>query len=125
MTNWGVTTVFGMVGHSNFGLADALRLQEKKGRLPLCSINSRSLSKVDFQQTAQTYPRTKRLIPASRLLLTRPEQRNIVLALVAPLFIIMGDVFMACALAPSAAPCLSVLPSWGWASKRSQTPDKD
>lgn len=33
MTNWGVTTVFGMVGHSNLGLADALRLQEKKGSL--------------------------------------------------------------------------------------------
>ncbi len=33
MTNWGVTTVFGMVGHSNLGLADALRLQEKKGQL--------------------------------------------------------------------------------------------
>ena len=33
MTNWGVTTVFGMVGHSNLGLADALRSQEKQGRL--------------------------------------------------------------------------------------------
>jgi len=33
MTNWGVTTMFGMVGHSNLGLADALRLQEKAGRL--------------------------------------------------------------------------------------------
>ncbi|MGI9288534.1 MAG: Rieske 2Fe-2S domain-containing protein, partial [Pseudomonadales bacterium] len=33
MTNWGITTVFGMVGHSNLGLADALRLQEKQGRL--------------------------------------------------------------------------------------------
>ena len=33
MTNWGVSTVFGMVGHSNLGLADALRLQEKQGRL--------------------------------------------------------------------------------------------
>jgi thiamine pyrophosphate-dependent acetolactate synthase large subunit-like protein/nitrite reductase/ring-hydroxylating ferredoxin subunit len=33
MTNWGVTSVFGMVGHSNLGLADALRLQEKQGRL--------------------------------------------------------------------------------------------
>ena len=33
MTNWGVTTVFGMVGHSNLGLSDALRLQEKRGRL--------------------------------------------------------------------------------------------
>ncbi len=33
MTNWGVTSVFGMVGHSNLGLADALRLEEKEGRL--------------------------------------------------------------------------------------------
>jgi len=33
MINWGITTVFGMVGHSNLGLADALRLQEKKGCL--------------------------------------------------------------------------------------------
>jgi thiamine pyrophosphate-dependent acetolactate synthase large subunit-like protein/nitrite reductase/ring-hydroxylating ferredoxin subunit len=33
MTNWGVSTVFGMVGHSNLGLADALRLQEKRQRL--------------------------------------------------------------------------------------------
>lgn len=33
MVNWGVTTVFGMVGHSNLGLADALRLQQKKGNL--------------------------------------------------------------------------------------------
>jgi nitrite reductase/ring-hydroxylating ferredoxin subunit len=29
LTNWGVTSVFGMVGHSNLGLADALRLPEK------------------------------------------------------------------------------------------------
>ena len=29
MVNWGVKSVFGMVGHSNLGLADALRLQEK------------------------------------------------------------------------------------------------
>ncbi|MCG8371709.1 MAG: thiamine pyrophosphate-dependent enzyme [Proteobacteria bacterium] len=33
MTDWGVSSVFGMVGHSNLGLADALRLQEKRGRL--------------------------------------------------------------------------------------------
>lgn len=33
MTNWGITSVFGMVGHSNLGLADALRMQEKQGRL--------------------------------------------------------------------------------------------
>ncbi|MDJ0864972.1 MAG: thiamine pyrophosphate-binding protein [Myxococcota bacterium] len=33
LTNWGVTAVFGMVGHSNLGLADALRRQEQAGRL--------------------------------------------------------------------------------------------
>ncbi len=33
MVNWGVTHVFGMVGHSNLGLADALRRQEEQGKL--------------------------------------------------------------------------------------------
>lgn len=33
MVNWGVTKVFGMVGHSNLGFADAMRRQEEKGTL--------------------------------------------------------------------------------------------
>ena len=33
MVNWGVRRVFGMVGHSNLGLADALRGQEEQGAL--------------------------------------------------------------------------------------------
>jgi pyruvate oxidase len=33
MVNWGVNRVFGMVGHSNLGFADALRRQEAKGNL--------------------------------------------------------------------------------------------
>ncbi len=33
MVNWGIRWVFGMVGHSNLGLADALRLQEQRGAL--------------------------------------------------------------------------------------------
>lgn len=33
LVNWGLDTVFGMVGHSNLGLADALRRQEAKGNL--------------------------------------------------------------------------------------------
>ncbi len=33
LVNWGVSHVFGMVGHSNLGLADALRRQEEAGRL--------------------------------------------------------------------------------------------
>ena len=38
MVNWGVTRVFGMVGHSNLGLADAIRRQEKKGNLKFIGI---------------------------------------------------------------------------------------
>lgn len=38
MINWGVNTVFGMVGHSNLGLADAMRLEEEKGRLNFIGI---------------------------------------------------------------------------------------
>ena len=33
MVNWGVTSVFGMVGHSNLGLADAVRRQAVKGNM--------------------------------------------------------------------------------------------
>jgi pyruvate oxidase len=33
LTGWGVDTVFGMVGHSNLGLAEALRKAEDDGRL--------------------------------------------------------------------------------------------
>jgi thiamine pyrophosphate-dependent acetolactate synthase large subunit-like protein/nitrite reductase/ring-hydroxylating ferredoxin subunit len=38
MVNWGVTHVFGMVGHSNLGLADALRRQQEAGRLTYIGI---------------------------------------------------------------------------------------
>ena len=38
MTNWGVDTVFGMVGHSNLGFADALRRQEEAGKLKFIGI---------------------------------------------------------------------------------------
>lgn len=33
MANWGVSTLFGMVGHSNLGLADALRVQTSLGKM--------------------------------------------------------------------------------------------
>ncbi len=38
MVNWGVTHVFGMVGHSNLGFAEALRRQEQLGRLTYVGI---------------------------------------------------------------------------------------
>lgn len=38
LVQWGVTHVFGMVGHSNLGLADAIREQEEKGNLTFIGI---------------------------------------------------------------------------------------
>src|SRR5262249_43711855 len=38
MVNWGIEHVFGMVGHSNLGLADALRRQEQAGKLTYIGI---------------------------------------------------------------------------------------
>lgn len=38
MTSCGVDTVFGMVGHSNLGFADAMRREEKKGKLKFIGI---------------------------------------------------------------------------------------
>ncbi|MEN8174704.1 MAG: thiamine pyrophosphate-dependent enzyme [Pseudomonadota bacterium] len=38
MVNWGLTHVFGMVGNSNLGLADAIRQQEEQGHLTYIGI---------------------------------------------------------------------------------------
>src|SRR6478735_6999461 len=38
LTAWGIDTVFGMVGHSNLGLAEALRKAEEAGRLRFIGI---------------------------------------------------------------------------------------
>ena len=38
LVNWGLDTVFGMVGHSNLGFADALRRQSEKGKLKFIGI---------------------------------------------------------------------------------------
>ena len=38
LTNWGLTHVFGMVGHSNLGFADALRKAEARGELTFVGI---------------------------------------------------------------------------------------
>jgi thiamine pyrophosphate-dependent acetolactate synthase large subunit-like protein/nitrite reductase/ring-hydroxylating ferredoxin subunit len=38
MVNWGVDTVFGMVGHSNLGFADALKRLEEKNKLKFIAI---------------------------------------------------------------------------------------
>jgi len=38
LVKWGVDTIFGMVGHSNLGLANAIRKQEEKGNLKYIGI---------------------------------------------------------------------------------------
>ncbi len=38
MSNWGIKHVFGMVGHSNLGVADALRVQEKANHIKFYGI---------------------------------------------------------------------------------------
>ena len=38
LVNWGITHVFGMVGHSNLGFADALRRREAAGKLTFIGI---------------------------------------------------------------------------------------
>ncbi|RZV43753.1 MAG: thiamine pyrophosphate-binding protein, partial [Acidimicrobiales bacterium] len=38
LTNWGLTHVFGMVGHSNLGFADAMRKAEERGELTFIGI---------------------------------------------------------------------------------------
>lgn len=38
LVNWGIKHVFGMVGHSNLGMAEALRAQELKGKLKYIGI---------------------------------------------------------------------------------------
>lgn len=38
LVNWGIKHVFGMVGHSNLGMAEAIRVQEEKGNLKYIGI---------------------------------------------------------------------------------------
>jgi thiamine pyrophosphate-dependent acetolactate synthase large subunit-like protein/nitrite reductase/ring-hydroxylating ferredoxin subunit len=38
LSNWGVRHVFGMVGHSNLGVADAVRIQEEEGKISYIGI---------------------------------------------------------------------------------------
>ena len=38
LVNWGVKHIFGMVGHSNLGMAEAIRIQEEKGNIKYIGI---------------------------------------------------------------------------------------
>ena len=77
MTNWGVTTVFGMVGHSNLGLADALRLQEKQGRLSYLRYPSRRCGRVCLLRLRKAHRQTGRLSDHRRPGRDQPDDRAV------------------------------------------------
>ena len=52
MVNWGVRRVFGMVGHSNLGLSDALRLQQVAGNLDYVGVATKGLPPSRARDTA-------------------------------------------------------------------------
>ncbi len=54
MVNWGVRHVFGMVGHSNLGLADALRRQEEAGKLTYIGIRHEGAAASPRPRTASS-----------------------------------------------------------------------
>ena len=59
MVAWGVTHVFGMVGHSNLGFADAMRRQEEAGNLTFIGIRHEGAARSRHRRTASS--------PAGRL----------------------------------------------------------
>ena len=76
MVNWGVKTTFGMVGHSNLGLADALRLQEASGNLRYYGIRHEGAASFACSGYAKASGR-----PASCLTIAGPGATNLVTGL--------------------------------------------
>ncbi len=76
MVNWGVRTTFGMVGHSNLGLADALRLQEAAGNLSYYGIRHEGAAAFACSGYAKASGR-----PASCLTIAGPGATNLITGL--------------------------------------------
>ncbi len=76
MVNWGVRTTFGMVGHSNLGLADALRLQEAAGKLSYYGIRHEGAAAFACSGYAKASGR-----PASCLTIAGPGATNLITGL--------------------------------------------
>ena len=76
MTNWGVTSVFGMVGHSNLGLADALRREAKEGRLNYYGIRHEGAAAVACSGDAKLTGK-----PAACLTIAGPGATNLMTGL--------------------------------------------
>ena len=61
-SRWGVTHVFGMVGHSNLGFADAMRRAEERGELTLHRHPPRGRGRVRGQRLRQAHRPPGRLL---------------------------------------------------------------
>jgi thiamine pyrophosphate-dependent acetolactate synthase large subunit-like protein/nitrite reductase/ring-hydroxylating ferredoxin subunit len=76
MVNWGIGHVFGMVGHSNLGLADALRRQEQAGRLTYIGIRHEGAASFAASAYAKLTGR-----PAACLTIAGPGATNLLTGL--------------------------------------------
>lgn len=76
MLNWGITHVFGMVGHSNLGLAEAMRLQEAEGKLSYIGIRHEGAASF----AASAYAKLTGL-PAACLSIAGPGATNLLTGL--------------------------------------------
>ena len=76
LCDWGLDTVFGMVGHSNLGLADALRKAEEAGRLTYIGIRHEGAAAFAASGYAKTVGR-----PAACLTIAGPGATNLLTGL--------------------------------------------
>jgi pyruvate oxidase len=125
MVAWGIDTVFGMVGHSNLGLADAIRRQEEIGALRYIGIRHEGAAAFAASAYAKLTGR-----PAACLTIAGPGATNLLTGLYdakvdrAPVLALTGqveaqvlgpgafqEVDLAAAFAPVAAWSQTVLPS--------------
>jgi thiamine pyrophosphate-dependent acetolactate synthase large subunit-like protein/nitrite reductase/ring-hydroxylating ferredoxin subunit len=125
MVNWGIRSVFGMVGHSNLGLADALRRQEAAGQLAYYGIRHEGAASFACSAYAKLSGR-----PAACLSIAGPGATNLLTGLYdakvdrAPVLALTGqvqvqvfgpgafqEIDLAAAFAPVARFSQTVLPS--------------
>ena len=125
MVAWGIDTVFGMVGHSNLGLADAIRRQEQDGNLQYIGIRHEGAAAFAASAYAKLTGR-----PAACLTIAGPGATNLLTGLYdakvdrAPVLALTGqveaqvlgpgafqEVDLAAAFAPVATWSQTVLPS--------------
>jgi thiamine pyrophosphate-dependent acetolactate synthase large subunit-like protein/nitrite reductase/ring-hydroxylating ferredoxin subunit len=73
LANWGITHVFGMVGHSNLGMADGLRRQEADGRMKFIGVRHEGAAAFACSAYAKLTGR-----PAACLTIAGPGATNLI-----------------------------------------------